>query len=86
MYTKAGMERQRMNEGREGQCVKWDNSRVGEGPAEIAFCEGKQRAVAGSQGYPVDVGPRLGTITGMEMIRHAVGTVDPGRVTKEQLV
>lgn len=41
--------------------------------------------VAGSQGYPVDVGPRLGTVTGMEMIRHAVGTVDPGRVTKEQL-
>lgn len=38
--------------------------------------------VAGSQGYPVDVGPRLGTVTGMEMIRHAVGTVDPGRVTK----
>lgn len=62
--------------------MKWDNSRVAEGPAEIAFCEGKQRVVASSQGYPVDVGPRLGTVTGMEMIRHAVGTVDPGRVTK----
>lgn len=63
----------------------WDNSRVAELPAEIAVCEGKQRVVGDSQGYPVDVGPRLGTETGVEIIRHTVGTGDPGRVTKEQL-
>lgn len=34
-------------------------------------CEGKQRVVGDSQGDPVDVGPRLGTETGMEIIRHA---------------
>lgn len=38
-----------------------------------------------SQGDAVDVSPRLSTITGMEVIRHAVGMSDPGRVTKEQL-
>lgn len=65
--------------------MKWDNSRVAEVPAEIVVCEGKQRVVGDSQGDPVDIGPRLGTVTGMEIIRHAAGTGDPGRVTKEQL-
>lgn len=41
--------------------------------------------VGDSQGNPVDVGPRLGTETGMEIIRHTAGMGDPGRVTKEQL-
>lgn len=74
-----------MSEWREGRCIKWDNSRFAEVPAEIAVCEGKQRLVGDSLGYPVDVGPRLGMVAGMEVIRHAVGTGDPGRVTKEQL-
>lgn len=39
--------------------------------------EGKQRSVGDSQGYPVDVGPRVCTKTGMEIMGHAVGTGEP---------
>lgn len=46
-----------MSERREGRCIKWDNSRVVEVPAELIVCEGKQRLVGDSQSYPVDVGP-----------------------------
>ncbi len=81
--TQGWRRKRQMSEWKEGRCSKWDNSRVAEVPAEIAVCEGKQRAVGRSQGYPVDVGPRLGTEAGVEVIRHAVCTSDPGRVTKE---
>lgn len=66
-----------MTEKREGWCINWDNSRVAEAPAQIPVCEGKERVVGDSQRYSVDVGPRLGTETGMEVMRNTVGTGDP---------
>lgn len=54
-------------------------------PAELIVCEGKQRLVGDSQSYPVDVGPWLGTETGVEVVRHTVGTGDPDRVTEFEL-
>lgn len=76
------MKRQ-MSQWQEGRRIRRDNSHVAKVPAEIMFCDWKKRVVADSQGYPVDVGPRLGTETGVEILRHAVGTGDPGRVTKD---
>lgn len=46
------------------------------------FYDGKKRRVAASQGYTVDIGPRPGAETGMEIIRHTVGAGDPGRSDK----
>lgn len=69
-----------MSEWRAGRCINWSDSRVVEAPAQIAVCEGKLREVSDSQRYPVDVGPRQGTEAGMEIIRHTVGSGDPGRV------
>lgn len=62
--------------------VKQVDSRVAEVPAEMALCDGKQSVVGDSQRDPVYVGPRIGTETGMEIIRHTEGTGDSGRVTK----
>ena len=33
--------------------------------------------VGGAQGYPVDVGPGLGAVTGVEVSGHALSTGDP---------
>ena len=66
-----------------GRWLTCDSSRVAEAPAEIVFCDGKQGVVADSPGYPVHVGPRLGPETGVEIVRNAAGTGDPGRVTTD---
>lgn len=58
------------------------NSRVADVPAQIVVCEGKLTVVGESQGYPVNISPGLGVKTGVEVIRHAVGTGDPGKVEK----
>lgn len=70
------MKRQTLNGGR------GHHSRVVKVPTELVFCDGKRTVVADSQGYSVDVGPGLGTVAGVEIIRHAVGTDDPGREKK----
>lgn len=57
--------------------------RVLEVPAETAVCEGKQKVTGESQSDPVDVRPRLGTETGVKIIRHAVGTGDPDLLRPE---
>lgn len=67
----------------QGWGLRKDNAHVAKIPAEITLY-GKNRAVADSQGYPVDIGPRLGLETGMEILRHAMGMSDPGRVTTEE--
>lgn len=66
-----------------GGGLREDNTRVAKIPAEITLY-GKNRLVADSQGDPVDIGPRLGLETGMEILRHAVGMSDPGRVETEE--
>lgn len=73
--------KRRVSEWREGRRT---NSRVAEAPAEMVVCEGERTAEGDAQGYPVDVGPRPGAETGVEIVRHAVGTGDPGGGTKEQ--
>ena len=39
--------------------------------------QGELGVVGSAKGYPVDVGPRLGAETGVEVSRHALGTGDP---------
>lgn len=51
-----------------------------EAPAQVAVCEGKLREVGDSQCYPVDISPRQGTETGVEIIGYTMGMGDPGRV------
>lgn len=58
-------------------------SRVAEGPAEVTLGEGDRRLAADSQGHTVDVGARLGTETGVEIICHAVRTGDAVEETQE---
>lgn len=58
------------------------SSRVAEVPAEITFRQGQQRRVVGAQGQPVHVGPGLGTVAGVEVVRHPLCPGDPG---EEQL-
>lgn len=47
-------------------------SRVTEVPAEVTLWEGDRELVADSQGHTVDVSPRLGMETGVDMICHTV--------------
>lgn len=61
-----------------GGAERRQSSRVAKTPAEITFCEGEQRVVAGAQGNPVHVGPRLGPVAGVEVLGHAPGSGDPG--------
>lgn len=62
------------------------SSRVAKMPAEISLRQGKQRVVAGSKGYPVHVGPRLGTVTGVEVLRHTLGSGNPGKEQQENVI
>lgn len=62
------------------------SSRVAKMPAEIALRQGKQRVVAGSKGYTVHVGPRLGTITGVEVLRHTLGSCNPRKKWQENTI
>lgn len=52
---------------------------MAEAPAQILIYEGKHSGPGDSQRYPVDVGPRQGRETGVEIIRHTMGMGDPGR-------
>lgn len=62
------------------------SSHVAKMPAEIALHQGKQRVVAGSKGYPVHVGPRLGTVTGVEVLWHTLGSCNPGKEQQENVI
>lgn len=61
------------------------DSLVAKIPAQLSLHEGKRRVNGDSQGDPVDVGPRPGIETGVEIIRHTIGTVDPGSIKAVQL-
>lgn len=56
--------------------------RVAEVPTEVTFREGAGGPVAESQGHSVDISARPGTETGVEIIRHAVGTGDAAGETE----
>lgn len=58
-------------------------SRVTEVPAEVALWEGDWELAADSQGHTVDVRPRLGMETGVDMISHAVRMGDAVGETEE---
>lgn len=58
-------------------------SRVTEVPAEVPLWEGDRELAADSQGQAVDVSPRLGMETGVDMIGHAVRMGDAVGETEE---
>lgn len=58
-------------------------SRVTEVPAEVTLWEGDRELAADSQGHTVDVSPRLGMETGVDMISHTVCMGDAVEETEE---